>query len=646
MRLILGLLIATSFIFPGDTASSRAVPMKEFFLNRAKAFQRKAALRLRGKSPEIVARITEKLDSFFRKVAGSRRSMWFFNNFARNLDWSSIFKFGEMEIYSNSEEYFFNGQLSNALLSSNFGLDVLEISNVNVLTETAGWIEDSVRENLMGRLMTVFSRVGGQKRSLVKLYQTLQTLPSSELQKEVGTLEKQVRQLMATSSSLVQEELYAKLAGEPYLDSYRSLLGDQEEVIISEAKSELNSIAQGITSEARVCILPRLLVFIDWLVSSSPTITSSSSSSGFILRRTLVEVIVRIANNLKTSKISLFSFIDHVEFRSRDLFQPKNEPAEQVYSLAMQVYDLFGISVLELYPALAKSVNWSAGRARAMQRLIKNFILFGVSLSYDFYDIVPPYDNGGPIFKDRVKRLISQARDASLIEGAHVVSRLLRAHWHMQAKGIFVEPLVNPAVWLAEYAKENGPSRFASWVSKTLPPHDGIIRYLKSRNPLPEAVSRKKTEYPPRFIRMSKTLSSIHEIYDDELGLIPRKGMREIVMLPSAVMRSEVRWGILDAGNNPDYQKIQSLIEDTALIIIDAIKIIVESTNEVNPETRAQIIRCFDALGSFLKAESLTNLNMVLMERIHSESDQVRSSATQKSLVHERLCEIIPPFRG
>lgn len=180
MRWIFGLLIATSLIFPGDTTSSWAVPMKEFFQNRAKVLQRKAELRLRGKSPEIVARITEKLDSFFTKVAGSHRSMWFFNNFARNLDWSSIFKFGEMEIYSNSEEYFFNGQLSYARLSSNFGLDVLEISNVNVLTETAGWIEDSVREKLMGRLLTVFSRVGGQKCSLVKVYETLQTLSTSE----------------------------------------------------------------------------------------------------------------------------------------------------------------------------------------------------------------------------------------------------------------------------------------------------------------------------------------------------------------------------------------------------------------------------------------------------------------------------------
>lgn len=314
-----------------------------------------------------------------------------------------------------------------------------------------------------------------------------------------------------------------------------------------------------------------------------------------------------------------------------------------MYSLAMQVYHLFGITILELYPALAESVNWSAGRAWAVQRLIKNFILFGVSLTHDFYDIVPPYQYHGLIFRDRVKRVISQASDAKLISGASLLSRLLRAHWHMQAKGIYIEPLVNPAVWLAEYAKENGPSRFASWVSQTLPPHVGNIRSRKGRNSLPEDVFGEIMEYfgfPTRFIEMSKTLSSIHEIYDDELGLIPRKSMREIVMLPGAVMRSEVSWGILDAGQKPEYLKIQSLIENTALIIIDAIKIIVESTNRINPETRAQLMRCFDALGYFLKAESLNNLNMDLMKRIRSESDQIRSSATQNILVHERLCEL------
>jgi hypothetical protein len=506
-------------------------------------------------------------------------------------------------------------------------------------------MEDSVREKLLGRLLTVISRVGGQKRALVKLYQTLQTLPIPELQQKVAELEEQVGQFMATTSSparfLVLDILYGKFAGESNLKYYRDLPSNPQVTgTLVEAKSVLNSIAQGIISEARITILPRLLVHIDWLVSSIPSITSSPL---FIILKTLVEVIVRIANSPITPKISLFSLIDYIEFKSHDLFQTSYEPAEQVYSISMLVFENFGLSLLQLYPALAQSLGWSAERARAIDGLVQNFCLFGVSLRHDFYDTVPPYNFHGHIFEDRVKKLISQASDANLIYGADLVSRLLKAHWRMQANGIFIEPLVNPAVWLLEYARDSGPSRFASWVSATLPP-PGIIEHARSENPLRNEDSGEIKEFfglfPSRFIDMSKQLSSIHEIYDDELGLIPRKTMREIVMLPSAVMLSEVRWGMMDAEPKPDDQLIQSLIEDTSRIIIDAIKVVVESTPSVDAPIRIQVMKCFEVLGSFLKAELLPNRALALMERIYSESNQVRSSATHNILLHERLCEL------
>lgn len=507
-------------------------------------------------------------------------------------------------------------------------------------------MQDPVRQKLLGRLLGLASRIGICKRSLGNLYQELQQLQTEGLEQRIADLEAQVGTFMQASppKTLVPAEIYAQFVSENSGGLYRYYHPGRafSDVKIQEKVSILTEVVLSIHTEARIGIVPPLIVFIRSLLPGYRSTTADDSfeliigetySPKFIFLQTLLQVIVRIANSSRYSMVSLALFIDSYcdDVVKKQLItweQPATSGAIAVYLLSHEVFKRFGIRVLDSYPALAQSIGWSAERARAIQRIIIHMTIFGLN----YPDLNPSRSQ---------LDIIVGASDEKLIRSADFFFRMLTAHLMLQMQNIFIEPLVDPVEWLEEYAKESGsPSPYALKVMEFQPP---ILThaYLTTHTPILEEMSFGIMDYlgyPHRFVEMSKKLSFIDENYPAVvvryLGVSHRG--RDIFKLPRAIMKREIDWNMIDKQDG-----IRDNMEQTAFILIDTLKILVEQyrpAENVFRLTVSNFKNCMKALGSFLTGlHGLINLERI--KRIRSESDQVWKSVLGKVDINVRLCD-------
>jgi hypothetical protein len=233
------------------------------------------------------------------------------------------------------------------------------------------------------------------------------------------------------------------------------------------------------------------------------------------------------------------------------------------------------------------------------------------------------------------------ANDEKLMNSAALIFRMVKAHWMLQMQHIFIEPLVDPAQWLKEYAKESGPSPYAFWVTEVLPP-DATLAYPTTNTPLLGEISfgiMNFLGYPDRFVEMSQKLSFLYENYPaiviKYLGFIG--GGRDMLELPRAIMKREVEWNMIEQKNG-----IRDSMEEAALILIDTLKLLVERyvpAEDVFRSTVSNFKNCLRALESYLSGLN-ENFYLRLIHRIRSESDQVRNLVLTKVNPDVRLCDL------
>ena len=614
MQWCLGFLLATACL-----GSSSFKPARELFISRANMFARMVEFRWRGRSPEIVSRVLGNLNSLFTTVAYSSRSNWFLNDFAHRLGRSHYF-FDIDEFDDKMKPHYFflsDPEAPEDRDISNFGIDVLVFANVNVLTEiTGGWMDDAFRQQLMGRLLSIASRVGTGKHQLELLYKKFDKLENTELEQRVSELEGEVRLFMESADprDLAPVDLFSKFAAQfrvaTYSHAIQEIFSPDE---LTEHKTILTEIALSVTTEARIGIVPFLMMYIESIVHTDGI--DDTDSPQFIIAKTFVQVMARIANSSsRYSMVSLVEFIHAYSLRSwRSPFIERG-PGVFVYFLALEIFSDFGIKLLEEYPAMAESVGWSAAKTRACQSLIIHSVAFGLP-ARDFCLVRRPLE---------YHALIVEANDEKLINAAHVVARLFRAHSLLQTQiGIFVEPLVDPAVWLEEYLKSSGPSRYAMWVVHVHPKLS--IAYPNSHTPLIGVLSEHILEFtgsPRRFSDMSRKISFIHENYQD----IERRYGDSIAGIPGAIMKKEVDWDMIEDTVTGDARHIRDLIEGTANIIFDNLRLSVEKPDLdlLNDALRRKLSFCLTALEAVLRRDSLPEL--LWMEMIHTESGQLRTA--------------------
>lgn len=458
------MLFARGLLLAVPRLCDSATPGRNFFMNRAKIFVNDVELDLGGKSPPeaVYAPLKEKLDSLFTTLSDSRKSEWFFYDFGHRLE-DSRHNFHKGESSKLKPKYFFS-TLDDSRRASrpwNFPIDVLAFSNVNILKEIHGWLEDPVRQKLLARLLSLAARVGINRLALGRLYQNFEKLGPEKLEKKVANLETRVRNFLAESDprSLVPSEIYAQFAT-PHRAAglYKEYTGRSlNDEMIQEKASILTELVLSIYTEARVGIVPRLIVLIRSLLTqrhrsaadeSSELVIAGTDSPQFVLIKTLVEVIVRVANDSRYSMVSLAMFIDgycnksiRKSLKSWKLVAATSAGASTVYSLAHEVFKRFEIRILDEYPAMVGSIGWSADRARAIQTIITQFTTFGLN-----------YPSFHP--SETQISFISRASDYKLMNAAIKIKPLLEAHLKLQAKDVFKQPPVNPAAWLDEYAKD------------------------------------------------------------------------------------------------------------------------------------------------------------------------------------------------
>ena len=209
-------------------------------------------------------------------------------------------------------------------------------------------------------------------------------------------------------------------------------------------KSSLIAKAQLITSDARVGILPRVIILIDNICSDlSRSPFADPLALPFI--ELIVFTVVRVDQNPgeSYSLVVLRKFIPLI--RSRFLVFFDETPLEVGFLVFHESASRhFRINILGEYPDLIR--RWSPEKGKFLGRIISSFQVREV-----------PLEQGCAI-------LLANAEDEHLEIAARVVSDIMVRHMRLRRKGIFEEvPLVDPHQFVRVYL-ENPASRFASWV--------------------------------------------------------------------------------------------------------------------------------------------------------------------------------------
>ena len=546
------------------------------------------------------------LDFLFDSLLRSTRSDRFFKELAVKLEggWRR-FSIGHLNI--RSLEQYFHSKNCQQETCQYFGVDMLAFANFNVL-EIPGWIADPHRQELLAHLLALSSRVGIPRSSLARVYYQLDKLNTSELQQRILDIEYQVA-IYKQTSSVVSFDLFAPFLNNIETAEEHSLQTDLENTVrfeFSEQKSVLVPIALTIHTEARIGILPQLLLLIDFLLVNAKAEQIAIGSSTFNVITAIVNALVDIANT--PSHHSMVALTEFMLFVKQRIHKYLESFPESVFLFAEELFTRFGIRLLDVHPTVAESLGWSQEKSSALQRLIIQFSACSISRSEKDSSII---------------KIILNANAARLINAGNSVGSFLSTHWKMQSDNIFIEPLVDPHIWVLDLVQGR---RFALWMVKTQPSLNPIL-YPNTQNNVPYDVAfsiKQFLGFPRRFVQMSMRISSVLEQFSNQIqaaGCYDQ--IRDALQLPRELMKKEVDWDIIEK----THSEKRMLLEGTTFTLIEIFEILgmKQDPRSIHTWLPLDLNECIKSLRSFLKVEKLPDLNEPLMRRILSQSDQLRS---------------------
>jgi hypothetical protein len=569
-------------------------------------FKKSVEFELPGKSSDY---FLGALDRLFDSLLRSKRSDRFFKELAVKLEggWRR-FNIGQFNV--RSPYLFFHSISCQQDPCQYFGVDMLAFANVNVL-ETPGWIADPHRQELLARLLALASRVGIPRSSLTRVYYQLDKLDTSELQQRIIDMENQVAVFKATSS-VVSFDLFAPLLDNAESGGESSLQADLENTVrfeFSEQKSILVPIALTIHTEARIGILPQLLLLIDSLLMNAKAEQIAIISSTFIFMISIVNAFVDIANTpTQTGHNSMVALAECILFVKVRIHKYLESFPASVFLFTEEIFTRFGIRFLDIYPTVAQSLGWSQEKSSALQRLIIQFSACSISRSET---------------ESSFMKIILNANAARLINAGNSLGSFLSSHWKMQSDSIFIEPLVDPQFWVLDLVQEG---RFAVWMVKNQPPLNPIA-YASTQNRVPYDVEfsiKQFVGFPRRFVQMSMRISRVIEKFSNQIqaaGCYDQ--IRDALQLPRKLMRKEVDWDIIEETHS--YRRM--LLEETTFILIEIFEILgmKHDPRSIHPWLPLDLQECIKSLRSFLNVAKLADLHEPFMQQILTESDQLRS---------------------
>lgn len=596
--------------------SSDHSPSRNFFINRANMFKKSVEFELPGKSRE---QFLGPLNFLFHSLLRSKRSDRFLKELAVKLEggWRR-FNFGQFKLKSLHQ--YFHSISCQPEPCQYFGVDMLAFANVNVL-ETPGWIADPHRQKLLARLLALASRVGIPRSPLARVFYELDKLNTSELQQRILDIENQVA-IFKQTSSVVSFDIFGPFLSNAETEKGSFLQADLENTVrfeFSAQKSILVPIALTIHTEARIGILPQLLLLIDCILVNSKAEQIAIDSSTFIFMTAIVNAFVDIANT--PSHHSMVALTECMLFVKQKIHKYLESFPESVFLFAEELFTRFGVRFLDIYPTVAQSLGWSQEKSSALQRLIIQFSACSISRS----------ERDSSILK-----MILNANATRLTNAGNSLGSFLSSYWKMQSENIFIEPLVDPQIWVLDLVQER---RFALWMVKTQPSLNPIP-YPNTHNNVPYDVAfsiKQFLGFPRRFVQMSMRISRILEQFSNQIqaaGCYDQ--IRDVLQLPRKLMKKEVDWDIIEESHSNK----RMLLEETTFTLIEIFEILgmKQDPRSIHPWLPLDLHECIKSLRSFLNVEKLPDLNEPMMQRILSQSDQLRSWIIANQPGHTPLC--------
>ena len=547
----------------------------------------------------------------------------FFNNIHRLTPFQGFSMAEYLHITPRAPDNGFRGK---------FAVDILLHSDLNIF-ELGTFMESGSRQLQIARVIRLLSKSGLTRYELCSLIDRLDALDSqTEVENLVDLIEYKMERLFLTSfptsilfpnlSQLVgfSKEKFDELSKELTLSRWFSSIfvpwigGTGEPLThITDSYDKKSIISQltrrilrGITSEARIGLVPRLL----YLVFHA---ASYAHPSRLAFAVAVVDVAVRLSSSPvaldNKSLVPLAKSIDDINpALFMEVFFPREEYEEKIFDFSLSIESNYGIKVLSEYPQLFPL--WSKGKADFMQRILQALSWF------DFQRL-------------ECTQELLQLTDDQIIVAAKVLHDIASREASQFENMI----LFNPYFWLCKFVK-NPSSRFVQWLIQIQRPSilSSKITSFSGTAPLPLDIQRSINEFfgfPFRFMEMGRRISRLRIQCASSIIASLKRICMESLELPGSLLYKEVDWGILYGAGN---QRTRCLIEEGLLRYFDLLDVFLKANDAVSHQNIAALLKCREKLTHFASV------------KIFSDPDQfdflqsaIKDSEKLEQLIRESL---------